>query len=95
MVAHPTIGVHLPTGLLTRLRQGLKEIVPIHVIQIKVLSAISPAHNVIHRAGILDAHLPWRDAMLLISASIVKANKGSKSLSTAARGLSVDLPGGW
>jgi hypothetical protein len=81
MVAHQTIGVHLPTGLLTRLRQGLKEIVPIHVIQINVLSAISPAHDVIHRAGILDAHLPWHDATLVNSASIVKANKGSKSRS--------------
>src|SRR5713226_3284176 len=57
MVAHQAIGVDLPPGLLAGLGEGLEEIVPIHVVQVDLLAAIATAHDMVHRPGILDAHL--------------------------------------
>jgi len=52
VVAHQAIGMHLPTRLLARFSQRLDEIVPVHIVEKNVLAAISPAHHMIHRAGI-------------------------------------------
>ncbi len=47
MVAHQAIRVHLPIGFLTRLREGLDEVVPVHVVQKDVLALVATAHDVI------------------------------------------------
>jgi len=55
VVAHQTIRMYLKTGLLARFRQGLKKILPIHVIHIDVLLAVPTAHDVVNRSGVLHS----------------------------------------
>jgi len=64
LVTHQAIGMDLPAGLLASLGEGLEEIVPIHVVEIDLLAAIPTAHDMVDRAGILDAHLRWHRATL-------------------------------
>jgi hypothetical protein len=45
VVAHQTIGMHLPISLLTRLRQRFEKILPIHVIVVNVLAPIPATHH--------------------------------------------------
>jgi len=58
MVAHQAVRMDLPIRLLADFGEGLKEILPVDIIQKNVLPPVSPAHNVVHRARILDAQLP-------------------------------------
>ncbi|HTL57437.1 MAG TPA: hypothetical protein VL361_17260, partial [Candidatus Limnocylindrales bacterium] len=53
------IGMDLPPGLLASLSQSFEEVLSIHIVEIDVLTTIPAAHDVIHRTGILDAHLTW------------------------------------
>ena len=54
MVAHQTIRVNPPVRFLAGFRQRLEEILPIHIIQKYILPPVPPAHDMIHRPGILD-----------------------------------------
>ena len=49
--------MHLPVGLLPRLRQRLNEIVPVSIVQEDAIAAIASAHYVIHHSGVLDTQL--------------------------------------
>jgi hypothetical protein len=64
MVAHQTIGMDLPIGLLASLREGLQEILAIDVIQENVLLPITAAHDVINGIFVLDAQLSGHGATL-------------------------------
>jgi len=55
MVAHQTIRVNLPTRFLTGFRQGLNEIVPVHIVEEYVLASIPAAHDVVSGTWILDS----------------------------------------
>jgi len=59
MVAHQAAGVDLPAGPLAGLGQGLEEVLSIDVVDKNVLLAVTPAHDVVNGAGILDSHFPW------------------------------------
>jgi hypothetical protein len=48
--------MHLPSGLLARLGQGLYEVLPIHVIQENVLAPISSAHHVVDGVRIFNPY---------------------------------------
>src|ERR1035438_7001665 len=58
VVAHEAIRMHLPAGLLTRLRERLQEPLPVLVILENGLPPVAPIHHVINRPRILDAQLP-------------------------------------
>jgi hypothetical protein len=47
----------LPGRFLTRFGQRLDEVLAAGVVQGDLLPPIAPAHQMIHRAGIFDAHL--------------------------------------
>ena len=64
MVAHQTIGMHLPIGLLARLGQSLEEILPVHIVQIDVLAPVPAAHHMLDGTGKIDSDLP-RHGLLL------------------------------
>ena len=57
VVFHQTIGVNQEAGLSARLGQRLEKIVAIPLIQKDRLALVSPAHDVINRPRIFDAHL--------------------------------------
>jgi hypothetical protein len=59
MVAHQTIGMHPPIGLLARFGQGLEEILPVHVVPIDVPAPVPAAHHMVDGPGKIDTHLPW------------------------------------
>jgi len=58
VVGHQAICMHLRTGFLTGFREGLDEILPVHIIQKYAFAAIPAAHQVIHRTRVLNAQLP-------------------------------------
>jgi len=64
LIGHQTIRLHLRVGLLAGFRQRLDEVLPVHVVQGNLLSAIPPAHKVILGPRILDAELARRSEML-------------------------------
>ena len=53
---HEAIRVHPPPGLLAPFSQSFEEILPINVIDEYVLLPISPIHDVVSCALILDSH---------------------------------------
>jgi len=57
MIAHQAIGMHLPARLLASLGEGLQEPLSILVVGKNRVPAIATIHNVIDRAGVLDAQL--------------------------------------
>ena len=59
MVAQQAIRMHLPISLLTRLSQRFEEVLPIHVVEVNVIPAVSPAHDMVDGARILDSQLAW------------------------------------
>ena len=61
VVAHQAIGMHLPAGLLARLGEGFYKIVTVHVIEEDVLAPVTPAHHMVHGAGIFNASLACHD----------------------------------
>ena len=71
MVTHPTIGVYLPAGLLTPLRERLQQPLPILVILERSPPASRPIHHLIDRPSILSAQLPSHAPHLPIVSSRV------------------------
>src|SRR5580765_8252374 len=59
MIAHETIGVHLPISLLAGFTECFQKALAIEVIQENVLTAIATIHHMINRSGILHSHLTW------------------------------------
>src|SRR5271157_6396526 len=57
MISHQTISVDLEAGFLTRLGQGLEEIVARPLIQKDRFPAVSPAEEMINGPGIFDSDL--------------------------------------
>src|SRR5262245_18041746 len=57
MIAHQTIGVYLPPGLLTGSTQHLEETLTIHVIPKNLLPSIASAHQVIDSPFVLNSQL--------------------------------------
>jgi len=57
MISHQTISVDLEAGFLTRLGQGLEEIVAVPLIQKDRFPAVSPAEEMINGPGIFDSDL--------------------------------------
>ena len=55
VITHQAIRMHLPSGLLTSLGQGLEEIVPIHIAQENIFAAVSTAHYMVDGPSIFDA----------------------------------------
>jgi hypothetical protein len=53
MIAHQAIRMHLPSGLLTSLSQGLHKLNPIRIIIKDCLAASAPAHHMVMRSSIL------------------------------------------
>jgi hypothetical protein len=72
MVAHQTIGTHLPVCLLTRFGKCLEEILPVHIILIDALSPVPSAHHMVDSSGIIDSQLPWHGFFLSFQRPIVK-----------------------
>ena len=64
MVAHETIGVHLPPGLRASLAEGSEERLPVTILNVDSFPAVAPVHDVIPRARILDAQRPGHAAAL-------------------------------
>ena len=75
VVAHQTIRMHLPIGLLTRLRQRLQKILSINVIHINILPPISPTHDVVDSSRIFHSHLSWHCFVLPHPSLIVNPNR--------------------
>jgi hypothetical protein len=55
VIAHQTISMHLPIGLLTRPGQRFEKILPIHVIVVNVLTPIPTAHHMMDRSRIINS----------------------------------------
>jgi hypothetical protein len=64
VVPHQTIGVNREAGLSACLAQGLEEIVAIPFVQEDRLALVSPAHDVINRSRIFNAHLARHECIL-------------------------------
>ena len=58
MIAHQTIGVHLPPGFAASLAERKQKLVSILVIEKNCFAPITPTHNVIARAFVLNAQGP-------------------------------------
>src|SRR5437868_3824995 len=54
MVAHEAVGVDFKTSLLAGFSQGFEEVLAIHLIEVDILLAISPAHDMVNGSGIFD-----------------------------------------
>src|ERR1039457_6989774 len=74
VVAHEAIRVHLPTGLLARLRERLQQPLPVLVILEDGLPPVAPIHHVIDRPRILDAQLPSHAPRLALPLPFSQAN---------------------
>ena len=57
MVPHQAIRMHLESGLLTGLGQGLEKILPVHGTSENILPAVPTAHDVINRPRIFHSQL--------------------------------------
>jgi hypothetical protein len=57
VIGHEAIGMNLKTGLLARLGQGLEEILAIHIVQENVVPAVTPAHDMVNGARVLNSEL--------------------------------------
>jgi sorbitol-specific phosphotransferase system component IIA len=55
LVPHQAVSMHLETGLLTRFRQRLEEVLPIHVVVEDVFPPITPAEHMINGPGKLHS----------------------------------------
>jgi hypothetical protein len=69
VVAHQAKGMDLPAAFLASLGQRLEKILPIYVVQVDVLPTVPTAHDVVHCSWILNAHLPWHDAVVTAKAA--------------------------
>jgi hypothetical protein len=49
--------MHLPVRLLAAFGQCLEEVLAVNVVGEDVFAAVAPAHDVVHGARVLDAHL--------------------------------------
>jgi len=61
MVAHEAIGMNFKAGLLTGFSEGFKKVLAIHIIEVDVFLAVSPAHDVADGSGIFDSQLARHD----------------------------------
>src|ERR1039458_5020138 len=77
MVFHQTKGMNLEAGFLASLGQGLDEIMTIPVIQKDGFPTISPAQDMIDRAGILNAYLTWHQSILPQKRMLASAKTGT------------------
>jgi hypothetical protein len=57
MIAHQTVGMHLPAGLLAGSTQGLEKALSIQIIPKNLLPPIAPAHQMINSPLVLNAQL--------------------------------------
>ena len=48
--------MNLPPCLLASLGKRFEKILPVHIVQKDILTAVSSAHKVVHRPGILNAN---------------------------------------
>ena len=64
MIAHQTVGMHLPFGLPAGFPQGGEEAFTIRVVPEDVLALIAVIHQVINRARILNAQFARHSARL-------------------------------
>src|SRR5438067_1561638 len=78
MVAHEVLRMHLPRGLLASFGERLEKILTIDIIQVNVLPSISPAHNVIHGAGVLNSQLSWHLERRVRPASLVNQENSTR-----------------
>ncbi len=51
--------MNLETGLLACFRQGLEEVLPVHVAGKNALPPVATAHHVVNGTWIYDSQLPW------------------------------------
>jgi hypothetical protein len=59
----------LPASFLASLGQRLEKILPIYIVQVDVLTTVPTDHDAVHCSGILNAHLPWHDAIVTAKAA--------------------------
>jgi hypothetical protein len=64
MIAHQTIGMHLPLRLLTGLLQGGEKLLAVQIVLENILAAISPIDNVANRSRILHAQFARHGTIL-------------------------------
>jgi hypothetical protein len=57
MIAHQTVGVHLPAGLLAGCPQGPEKISSIQIIAKNLLTPIASAHQVVNGSLVLNSQL--------------------------------------
>jgi hypothetical protein len=65
MIAHQTIGMHLPAGLLTRGTQGLEKTFSIQIVSKNLLTPIAPAHQMINSPLVLNSQLARHRQLLM------------------------------
>jgi hypothetical protein len=65
MIVHQTVGVHLPSGLLTSSTQPLEEARSIQIIPKNLLAPIASAHRVINGSFVLNAQLARHCQLML------------------------------
>jgi hypothetical protein len=58
MIAHQTIGMHLPSSLLTSLAQGPQKLHPICIVVENRFASVATAHHMITRSSVLNAQRP-------------------------------------
>jgi len=74
VIAHQTIGMHLPTRFPAILAQSGKKLKPAFVIPEDVLALVSTIHDVINRSGVLNAEFSRH----LLALSVTSASVNSE-----------------
>src|SRR5213078_524229 len=83
MIAHQTIGMNLPAGLITGLSERLQKQTPVLIVDEYWLPTVPTIHHMVNRLFILDSQLAWQGAHRLKTPKHV--NSHLRPLSSVSR----------
>jgi hypothetical protein len=73
MIAHQTVGMHLPAALLAGGAQGREKALSIQMVPKNLFTPIAPAHQVIDCSLVLDSQLARHRPFLIQSSTCVNS----------------------
>ncbi len=78
MIRYEDVGVNLPAGLGASLGKSFNEAMAVHIVLEDRLAPVAAIHDVVDRAGILDAQLAGHDGRVARAASRVNIDSAEK-----------------